>query len=146
MTTRLLRKLTEAAGDTAIYGDFWVSKCEAIVEYLKELNLCCEIYAHLKQSKRVSGRAEVPVIAFIMETWSELVGNSRDTHNRLWKIMEELLWRKDEIEMGMIMAFGAHRTSTKYPMHMATIARLQLLKRSTLGIDPFTKKGGYIVW
>ena len=59
--------------------------------------------------------------------------------------MELLMWEtEEEVEDGMFLAFGAHRPANKYPLYMTTKARLQLVKRSTLGIDPSTGKYGYI--
>ena len=52
-----------------------------------------------------------------------------------------LVWEtEDEVEDGMNLAFGTHSPGNKYPLYMATIARLQLVKKSTLGIDHKTGK------
>ena len=73
--------------------------------------------------------------------WAQLVRDSRDTHDQLKRQMEELAWvTPEEVEEGMIKAFGPQRYKAKYPRHMMNIARLQMVKKRTLGIDQLTCK------
>ena len=103
----LLRQLFE--GSPSVYLKFWQDKCGAIVDHLSLLQLCCEIFDHLDQSERVGKYKDMPIISSILLMWAQLVRDSRNTHDQLKRHLEDLAWvTPDEVEEGMIKAFGPH--------------------------------------